>query len=231
MFKKSLWAASTGNSAHAYRSIESYDASEEIVNPVTHEVVGEADSEIAELAVESLSISQEMDEIQRTTNVAEAGEVIADVATQVASRDATPEEEALVQAGAAQTAIAAGATASDVAEVADQVASESNGKFTVSNEGFVETIKNLWKKLQEWVMGLVQKIKNAWNRFWNSTEALKKKAAALKKALGEKTDVKTEEKLTKWSGYFRNLTTDGKFDPAASLAKFKNLGKDISGIR
>lgn len=227
MIKNSLWAAATGSSQFSYRSIESYDVNEDIVNPVTNEVVGEADSEIAELAVESLSISQEMDEIQRTANVAEAGEVIADVATQVAGRDATPEEAALVQAGAAQTAIAAGATASDVVEVADQVASESNGKFIVSNEGFVETIKNLWKKLKEWVMSLVNKIKQAWNRFWNSTESLKKKAKKLKDLLKNKKDAKKDDNLEKWSGYFRNITTKGKFDPAESLKAFGGLGDEV----
>lgn len=229
MFKKtSLWAAATGNSAHAYRSLEAYDVNEDIVNPVTNEIVGETDTEIADIAVETLSISQEVDEIQRVASVTEAGEVISDVATQVASRDATPEEAALVQAGAAQTAIAAGATASDVAEVADQVASESNGKFIVSNESFVETIKNLWKKLKEWVVGLIQKIKNAWNRFWNSTESLKKKAKKLLDILKDKKDEKKEDKLEKWSGYFRNLATNGKFDPKDSLAEAKKLGSYVN---
>lgn len=230
MFKQGIWAAATGSTSYNYRSLEDYGVDEEIVNPVTNEVVGEADSEIADIAVESLAISQEMDEIQRTTAVAEAGEVISDVAGSVAGRDATPEEAALVQAGAAQTAIAAGATASDVAEVAEQVATESAGKFKVSNENFVETIKNLWKKLKEWVMGLVNKIKQTWNRFWNSTESLKKKAKKLKELLKDKKDSKKDDKLEKWSGYFRNITAGSTFNPTESLKAFGSLGKDTAEV-
>ena len=227
MFKSGIWAVASGGASSFYRSIESYDVNEDIVNPNTKEVVGDVETEITEMAVESLAISNEVDEIQRTAAVAETGEVIADIATAVARRDATPEEAALVQAGAAQTAVAAGANPSDVADVANQVASESYGKYTVSAEGFVETIKNLWQKLKDWVMGVIQKIKNAWNRFWNSTESLKKKAKKLLDLLKDKKDKKKEDNLEKWSGYFKNITVSEKFDPIESLKMLERDGKAI----
>ena len=224
MFKtNSLWASAAGSAPSYYRSIESMDVNEDIINPNTNEVVGEVDSELTELATEALSISNEVDEIQRTAGVAETGEVIANVASSVSRRDATPEEAALVQAGAAQTAFAAGGTSSDVADVANQVASESYGKFTVSAEGFVDTIKNLWRKLKEWVMNLIRKIKDTWNRFWNSTEALKKKAKKLLDLLKNKKDKKKDEHLEKWSGYFKNITVKCKFDPIVSFEEFKKV--------
>lgn len=192
-------------------AMESIDAeTAEVVNPLDGETVQiDAVDDVA-LGTEFATISAEVDEIQRATTAVELGEQTAQVAEAVAARgNVTPEEAALVQAGAAQTVIAAGGNEEDAAQVAEAVATESYDGITISTEGFKDFIKNMWQNIKDFVSRVIQGIKNAWNRFWNSTSKLKKKAEELKKKVDDYKDELETDKIEKWKGYMTTLADTG----------------------
>jgi hypothetical protein len=182
----------------------------DVVNPFSGEAVELDGSADIELGAEFATISAEVDEIQRATTAVELGEQTAQVAQAVANRgNVTPEEAALVQAGAAQTVIAAGGNDEDAAQVAEVVATESHDGIVISVEGFVDFIKKMWQNIKDFVARVLQGLKNMFSRLWHSTASLKKKAEELKKDAGDYEDELETENIESWKGYMTSLADTG----------------------
>lgn len=239
-----IWKHSSASSmSFGSSSLESIGPDTDIVNPVTQEVVDENNAD-AELAAEVATLSMEVDEIQRATIAHDVGEAVASAAGAVQARgNATPEEAALIQAGAAQTVVATGGDVDTAEDVANAVATESYSGIVISNEGFVEWLKKVWQGIKDFVARVIQGIKNAWNRFWNSTASMKKKAEKIKKSLED--DYKDEfedkdPKIESWSGWMTTLSsTKGiVFDEKNIIPRIKSyaksakddIGKDVKDV-
>ena len=87
--------------------------------------------EFAKLVMEAAEVEADVAALQRANAAVDTGENIADIADSIEQRPegATPEEAALVQSGVAQTLDATGAPDEVVDEVAQQVATESQGRI------------------------------------------------------------------------------------------------------
>lgn len=236
IFKFSKESFALGSVSHSMESIG--PETTEVVNPIDNEVVSLNDGgHDAEMGQALATISNEVDEIQRAVTAHDMGEQTAQIAQAIGKRgNVTQEEAALVQAGAAQTVIAAGGSTDDATQAAETVATESwGGGFTYSAEGFVETLKKIWQNIKDFVARVLQGIKNMWNRWWNSTAKMKKRAEELKKKAND--DYKSEKKskdskIESWKGYMKTLSlTDGiKFDIGQLVSKAKEYESNSSDV-
>lgn len=229
----SIWGGVARASSSFSVSMESFGLEDDIVNPVTGDVVDDVDTEIAEMATESAELEAGFAEVQRATTAADIGETVAEAAQAVQDRgDVSPEEAALIQAGAAQTLNGIGAPSSDIVEGAQEVASESAGVYTVATEGYMEKLKSAWQAIKDFVLGLIRKAKDFINRLWNSTAGVLKKVKKVEEVLKNKSEEKSEENIEKWYGYFTQLseTSSGKFKPESITAEFKKYNTRVEKI-
>ena len=187
--------------------------------------------EFAKLVMEAAEVEADVAALQRANAAVDTGENIADIADSIEQRPegATPEEAALVQSGVAQTLDATGAPDEVVDEVAQQVATESQGRIVLSTEGFKEILASMWQRTKEFVANIINNIGNLWNRFFNSTAGVIKDAKAIQKSLGEYDATVTPEKLTSWNSSFENLAVDSKVFNTADALKTTATFKELCG--
>lgn len=187
--------------------------------------------EFAKLVMEAAEVEADVAALQRANAAVDTGENIADIADSIEQRPegATPEEAALVQSGVAQTLDATGAPDEVVDEVAEQVATESQGRIVLSTEGFKEILAGMWQRTREFVANIINNITNLWNRFFNSTAGVIKDAKAIQKSLGEYDATATPEKLISWNSSFENLAVDSKVFNTADALKTTATLKDLCG--
>lgn len=187
--------------------------------------------EFAKLVMEAAEVEADVAALQRANAAVDTGENIADIADSIEQRPegATPEEAALVQSGVAQTLDATGAPDEVVDEVAQQVATESQGRIVLSTEGFKEILASMWQRTKEFVANIINNISNLWNRFFNSTAGVIKDAKAIQKSLGEYDATATPEKLTSWNSSFENLAVDSKVFNTADALKTTATFKELCG--
>lgn len=207
-------------------------ADELVENPVTGEAIGDVSDEIAEAVRESEELSAQVDEVQKATRTVEIGNELVASAPQ---GDATMHEAALAQAGVAQTMNALGQSESDIRQAAQEAAMESYGKYSCAMESVMDVLKRVWQAIKDSVARIVQGVKNKFNRMWNSTASVLKRAKKLKDELKEKGDKWKDDEFTlKLSkGVMETLAVDGKFDPSDAMkayasAKPNEHGKDIA---